>query len=202
MNASVYHYDYKDKQLQGTVLDPTFGVLRKLENVPEATVDGAELELQWQPLEGLYIALGGSYVDTEVEEYTGPNAYGEVLVFDGSPFPFTSEFQANALVNYEWSISDGLNAFVGIDANYSDNINTDYEPAQGSIDSDFVMDSYTVAGARLGIAEPSGKWSVMLWGRNLTDEVYANNVQKTVDAVVRFSGMPRTYGVTLNYAFY
>lgn len=37
---------------------------------------------------------------------------------------------------------------------------------------------------------------------NLADEEYTNNVQKTVDAVVQFSGMPRTYGVTLNYSFF
>mgnify|MGYP003630369447 CR=1 FL=1 len=202
LNASAYYYKYEDKQLQGTILDPTFGVFRLLQNVPGSNVYGAEFDMQWQPLDGLYLSLGGSYVDSEVEEYTGPNAYGKILVFDVSPFLFTSKYQANALVNYEWPITGNLNTFVGADASYSDDINTDYEPESGSIDPDFVMDSYTVVGARLGIAEPTGKWGVMVWGRNLTDEEYTNNVQKTLDAVVQFSGMPRTYGVTVNYAYF
>ena len=201
VNASVYYYDYKDKQLLGSILDPTFGVLRLLENVPEATVKGAELDVQWQPLDGLYIALGGSYIDSEVEEYTGPSAYGEILVFDGSPFPYTAEFQANALVNYEWPISDGLNAIVGFDVNHTDEIPQDFEPASGALDPDFILDSYTVANARFGISDSAESWRAMLWVRNLTDEVYANNAQKSPDAIVRYTGMPRTYGVTFQYAF-
>ena len=132
VNASIYHYEYEDKQLLGSILDPTFGVLRLLENVPESTMDGAELDIQWQPLEGLFVAVGL------------PSAYGEILVFEGSPFPYTPEFQANALVNYEWPISDGLNAVVGFDVEYSDDIPQDFEPAAGELDPGFILDSYAL----------------------------------------------------------
>jgi hypothetical protein len=38
-----------------------------------------------------------------------------------------------------------------------------------------------------------------VWGRNLTDEYHQVNTRKTTDAVVGYTGMPTTYGVTFSY---
>ena len=201
LNASIYYYDYTDKQLFTTLEVPIFGVLRRLTNVEDSTVQGAEIDLQWSPLDGLYLQLTGSYTDSEVDEFTGQNAFGDIQTFDGSPFPFTPEVQANMLVNYEWSVSDKLDAFVGFDASYSDDINNDFEPSTGSIDPDFVIDSYSLLNLRAGLASPDGKWRASVWSRNATDEFYVNSVRKYVDSVLQFTGMPRTYGVTLEYHY-
>jgi len=40
-----------------------------------------------------------------------------------------------------------------------------------------------------------------LFGRNLTDEYYWTAVHGWGDAVVRYAGMPRTYGVEFSYNF-
>lgn len=202
LNSSIYHYEYEDKQLFAARVVPIFGVLRTLTNVPDSTVDGAEIDLQWSPLEGLYLQLTGSYIDSEVEEYTGANVFGVITDFGGSPFPFTADLQANLVVNYEWSLSERLDAFVGFDASYTDDINTDFEPTAGSIDSDFVIDSYSLLNLRAGLASEDGRWRATAWSRNVTDEFYINNVRKFVDSVLQYTGVPRTYGITLEYNYF
>ena len=203
LNASIYYYDYTDKQLFTTFEVPIFGVLRRLTNVEDSTVQGAEIDLQWSPLDGLYMQFTGSYIDSEVDKFTGQNAFGEPQNFDGSPFPFTPELQANLLVNYEWSLSDNLDAFAGFDVSYTDEINNDFEPSSGgSIDSDFVADSYSLLNLRAGLATPDGKWRASIWSRNATDEFYVNSIRKYVDSAVQFTGMPRTYGFTLEYNYF
>ena len=42
----------------------------------------------------------------------------------------------------------------------------------------------------------------MLWGRNITDEFQPVNSKKTTDGVVRYTGMPATYGVTISYNWF
>ena len=40
---------------------------------------------------------------------------------------------------------------------------------------------------------------MVAWGRNVTDKYYWNQAQHVNDVLVRFTGMPATYGVTLSY---
>jgi len=202
VNSSIYHYEYEDKQLFAAKVVPIFGVLRTLTNVPDSSVDGAEIDLQWSPLEGLYLQLTASYIDSEVEEYTGPNVFGAITDFGGSPFPFTANVQANLVVDYEWPLTGDVNAFVGFDTSYTDKINTDFEPTAGSIDSDFVIDSYALLNLRAGVASTGERWRATVWSRNATDEFYVNSIQKFVDSVIQYTGMPRTYGVTLEYRYF
>ena len=41
----------------------------------------------------------------------------------------------------------------------------------------------------------------MLWGKNLTNKYYWNNVVIANDAIFRLAGMPATYGVTFSERF-
>lgn len=210
LNGSAYYSDYTDKQLLGVAVDPVFGVLRRLVNVPDSEIKGAELDLQWQPTDGLFLSLGGAWVDSEVDgDFLAPNAFAQVINYRGSKFTDTADVQLTGLVNYEWSINDSINAFIGADVSYTDDMNADYEPgrviagvdpaAPTSIDEDFVIDSYTLVNARIGVASSDDDWRVMLWARNLTDEFYVNNVRKNLDTVVNYVGMPKTYGITVEY---
>jgi outer membrane receptor protein involved in Fe transport len=65
----------------------------------------------------------------------------------------------------------------------------------------FAIDSYTLVGARLGLSSKDQRWEAAVFGRNLTDEYYWTAVHNWGDAIVRYAGMPRTYGVefTLNF---
>ena len=47
----------------------------------------------------------------------------------------------------------------------------------------------------------NGAWRLTLWGRNIGNTYYWTAVNRDLDTTVRFTGMPRTYGATLNYRF-
>jgi outer membrane receptor protein involved in Fe transport len=40
-----------------------------------------------------------------------------------------------------------------------------------------------------------------MWGKNITNKYYWNNVNRISDTIVRTAGMPATYGVTVGMKF-
>ncbi len=218
LNGAVFYYDYKDKQLLTKIYDAVFETLFTLGNAPESDVTGAELDLQWVPVEGLTLGGGISYIDTEISDFAGSNQLGEFVNFDGSEFPFSPKVQATATAKYEWNISNGLIASIAVDASYTDDSLADYTSDDtiafnlpegnpdrvGSpykFDDRFEIDGYTLFNATVGIESADGQWAAYLWGRNLADEYYTTNTIKHSDIISSYVGMPRTYGVRLDYSF-
>lgn len=202
LNAAAFYYDYADKQLL-TKIPSIFGSIFTLANVPESDVHGVEFDLQMQPMEGLFVSLGGSYLDTEVKDFTGYTQTGLTAVdLSGSEFPFTPSVQFTAIVDYERPVSDKLIGFIGGDISYSGSSQTDYASKEAPLNSVFELDSYTVVGLRIGVRSTDETWSASLWGRNVTDEFYANNILKSTDSIIRFNGMPATYGATFSYNWF
>ena len=198
LNMAAFFYDYTDKQLLSRT--PTiFGALASLDNVPESEVTGAEIDFTWAPIDGLHLALAGSYTDTEINDFVGYNQFGVQEDFSGSEFPLTPKWQGTAMARYEWTVGSGMTAFVGGDVSYSDDFISDYEGPSGVADPVFEIEDVTLYGARAGLSAADSRWNVTVWGRNLTDEFQPLTTRKITDAVVRFTGMPRTYGVSLTY---
>lgn len=53
----------------------------------------------------------------------------------------------------------------------------------------------------IGVYSLNDKWDLSLWGQNLTDEYYTQQVTSNANVVLRFAGRPRTYGITLSYRY-
>lgn len=196
VNASAYYYDYENKQLQGNTLT-AFGVLGALRNVPESNVKGAEFEFKWLPTNGLTLGGSASYIETEVTKYEDYNELGVITDFKGSAFPYTPKYQLAVLANYQWTLTETLSAFVGIDGSYSD----DTFGAFQEDDQRFAIDSYTLWNARAGIKPADAQWRLLLWAKNLSDEFYISNVINGADTITRFNGNPRTYGLSVDWTF-
>ena len=207
LNGAVYYYDYTDKQLLTKISDPVFGRLFALNNVDDSEVYGAELELLWMPMNGLTLSSSVNYLETEIGSFIGSNQVGQEIDFDGSEFPFSSNWQSSFNAQYEWDLSNNLVGTVAMGVSYTGDADSDYKSDDAtttdgepySYDKRFDIDSYTLVDARVGVAAADGKWRTFAWGRNLTDEYYYNNVQQSTDMLVRYAGMPRTYGLTLEY---
>jgi hypothetical protein len=45
------------------------------------------------------------------------------------------------------------------------------------------------------------RWKAMVWGRNVGDTYYWNNVLKAQDNVIRYAGRPATWGVAVSHEF-
>lgn len=185
LNSAVFYYDYQDLQFYGGLFDSPVGTLFGITNVGDADVYGAELELWWLAAEGLDVRLGVGWLDTEI---TRSEVDGVAV---GSRLPNSPEWNFNALLRYEWNLTDSLAADVMFDANYQDDVAFDIirQPVEA------VEDGYWLANARVGIGNPERSWNVYLWAKNLFDETYRTQVLFSSVGFGENYGMPRTYGI-------
>jgi len=208
VKASVFRYDYKDKQLRGRIVDPTgvFGVIDALVNIPESAEDGAELELTWAAAEGLTLNAAVTYLDAQVDgDFFTIDIYetgAELTNYDGYSFPATPDWTVIAGGIYEWSLSDRLDAFVAADYRYQTSAPSLFQdrstiPEHPSLEAD----EYGLLDLRVGVTTVDGRWSAQLFGKNITDEYYWTQENRIYDTSVRYAGKPRTYGVTVGYKF-
>ena len=68
-------------------------------------------------------------------------------------------------------------------------------------DPQYDIDSYGVLNGSVGIYSLDDNWEVSVWGKNLTDEYYWQQIASNANVVLRFAGRPRTYGASLSYRF-
>ena len=62
-------------------------------------------------------------------------------------------------------------------------------------------DSYGLLSARISYIPDNADWSVAIWGNNLTDEEYYNEVTANGFALTGNLAPPITYGIDLTYSF-
>jgi iron complex outermembrane receptor protein len=197
LNGAVFYYDYRDKQILGRVLDPLFGPLLKLINVPKSDIKGAELQLDWAPIHGLRVSAGASYIDSEVlDNFSNYDSNGNVVDFGGEAFPNTPKWQLVSAADYKWRLNDRLDAFVGGNATYQSKTNSEL----GNVPL-LALKAYTLVDLRAGVQSSDGAWRLWLWGRNVGDVYYWTAASRDTDTTTRFAGMPRTFGVSLSYRY-
>ena len=198
LNAAAFFYDYKDKQEQD--ISVTFvGNISGLTNVPKSELWGAELDMQWLPIENLTVDAGVAWLDTEIKEWEAVDdqlsEWPNTAYYDasGAQLAQSPEWSYATVVKYEWPLGNNLMLDLAGDITYTDATN-------GSVRVEEYTDDYTLLGARLGLGAADGRWRAMLWGRNLSDEDYFPSAYIGGNGpYVRSQGMPRTYGVTLSY---
>jgi iron complex outermembrane receptor protein len=199
-NAAAFFYDYKDKQEQDRAV--TFvGNISGLTNVPKSEITGAEIDMQWVPADGWNINLGVAILDTEIKEWMAVDpdlsVWPNVVRMDvsGQKLAMSPELQYSALVSKVWEIGNGKVFDAAIDYSFTDSTTGGSQPTDAT-------DDYGIANARVGFGADDGRWRVLLWGRNITDEYYFPAAYTGGNGpFIRVNGMPRTYGVTLDYKF-
>lgn len=197
VNGALFYYDYRNKQLLGQVQVPVFDFLEALVNIPKSRVKGAELEVVARPVEGLRVSAAGVYVDSKITSaYSNFTLFGQLESFKGSAFPNTPKWQLNGDVSYKFGINDKVGGFVGSTITYRSTTSGDFKP-----NPIVAIDGYTLIDLRAGIEDPDGKWRASLYGRNVTNKYYWTLATRQADTLVRFAGMPATYGIDLTVNF-
>jgi len=200
LNGAVFYYDYEDKQEQDAAVT-LVGNISGLTNVDESEIYGAEIELTWQPTDGLTLAFNGAWLESEVKEWQAVDRAtsswpGNINYYDasGQELAMTPDFSYTVFARYETPITNSLMLDVSADYNQTGETTGGPRPEDATED-------YGVANARIGIGSNGGEWRVMAWVRNLTDEDYYPSAYGGGNGpYVRTWGMPRTYGVTFSYA--
>lgn len=228
LNGAGFYYNYRNKQIQGSC--PTFlGALPCLVNVPKSRVTGAELSAIYTPrwLNGLTLSGSASFQSSKVQkssrnqctpefiaslpstvlpcrpgDFYNYDQFGALTRITGQRFPEAPEFQASVDASYEWSVGDNLDAFIGANANYTGgtwySFLNDSPPDPNRYDP-LLIPAYTLLDLRAGLEK--GAWRGQVWIRNVTDNHYWTQALKASDVFVRYTGLPRTYGLTVSYRY-
>jgi iron complex outermembrane receptor protein len=186
LNANAFYQEVEDFQLN-TFTGISF-VVNSIESIESY---GVEIDFAYAtPIDGLDITGGYAYVNAEYgdEASIAPNLRGNQISL--SPENFLT-----AQVIYERPLWGDVWGLASLDARYVSEYNTGSD-----LDPEKVQDAFTILNARVGLSQADGQWSLEAWGRNLTDEAYA---QVAFDQFAQsggfgaFMGAPRTWGVTL-----
>lgn len=196
LNGAAFYYDYANKQVRTKLIDPIFGVIDTLANVPKSSVKGAELSVAARPTEGLDLTLSATYLDAKVKQYIGVNGIGTVANFAGTPLPFSSKWQTAATADYRWDLSGGYKASVG--ATLTSHSSTFSVVGGGDVAR---VDPYALLDIRAAVTSPDQRLQLSIWGRNVTDKYYWTNVVNVYDTSVRYTGQPVTYGATISFRY-
>jgi len=201
VNAAAFWYDYRNKQLRARNIDPVWGNLDVVQNIPKSTVKGAELEITAVPVDGLTLTAAGSYTDGEIDEFSGVNAAGIVADFAGTPMPYSPKWNLSFDGQYKVPITEQVKAFVGGTVTHRSStisvVGGTQNPPNATPQniSLFGIDAYTLVNLRAGVE--SEHWRIEVWGKNVFNEYYWNTAYPAFDTIVRYTGMPATYGVTV-----
>ena len=199
-NLAGFYYDYKNKQEQDLAV--TFvGNISGLTNVPKSRIFGAEADVQWVPVDGLFVNFGAAWLDTKVIEWqavSDTSVWPTVVTFDASGLELkqSPKWQVNGGFEYERPVSQSLKLRFGADGNYK---GASSGGARGVVEA---TDSYIVVNARVSVGASDDKWRLTLWSRNLFDEYYFPSAYQGGNGPwVRSVGMPRTVGATFDVSF-
>ncbi len=157
-DLSGYYLDWEDIQLFLVVNN--FGING---NGGTAVSKGFELAASVFPTSGLALSLNGTYTDAKLTQDTDPVVGGE----DGDPLPYVPEWSLGLNADYEWTVKGSSRAYVGGSLGYTGERTADFG-SRGDDGSLRQAASFTTLNLRAGVY--FGRWSVELYGKNVTNE--------------------------------
>lgn len=194
IRAAAYYYDYVGKQLLGSAVLPPLGALPKLVSIPKSRVLGGEIETIVRPSKAFSLMISGAYTGSKVlQDPANPlDAFGRPKSFIGQAFPNTPHWQATGGAEYVHPV--GSTTRLVLDANLT--ARSGSYSAFGENPA-LKLKGYMLLNARIALEASDGSWRFQLWGRNITDQFYYVGLGHHADVVSGFTGMPATYGFTL-----
>jgi outer membrane receptor protein involved in Fe transport len=203
LNLSVFRSEFDDFQ-NASFLGLNF-LVRNAESV---VTQGIELDGSVRPVTGLTIDYAVTYLDAEYDKFTNgacyfgrtpTNAAERTCDLSGETLPNAPTWRSNLGAQFEQPLAAGT-GFIRADWSYSSEQNVDT-----ALDPRAEQGSYSLLSARLGWR--NDRYSVSVWGDNLTDET----VMTAVGPQTIFGGIDgglqvylnesRTYGVTMDVRF-
>lgn len=195
-NAALFYYDYSDKQGAQFFPDPIYTALSQLQNAPEAEAYGLDAEVTWLLTDDLTAIGGLTLLHTEYGSFDTFDFAGLPTNVEGDPFLYSPETAASLTLLYDRPITDTLGFKASLNGRWQS------ESTAGDPDNPlYDIDSYGLLNGSIGLYSLDSGWDVSIWGRNLTDEYYWQQITSNANVIMRFAGKPRTYGATLSYRF-
>ncbi len=214
INAAGFYYTYNDKQVRGKVIDPIFDVLDVLINVPKSHIYGAEADATWlPPVRNLTLNGAVTYLQSEIDQYSGPSVYGIATNFAGTQLPFTPRWSYSLSGDYRPVLGNGGSPFVSVTLHGQSNEVSELggstigfftgpgNTSAASLSKPFQLPAYGLVDASFGYEFPDRKTTLRFFGKNILNRLYYTNAVPYLDATVRYPGLPAFYGVELSRTF-
>jgi outer membrane receptor protein involved in Fe transport len=225
VDGSLFHYNYENYQLFTSETrfrsNPEFVVL----NASNAEVYGAELDLNFRPLDGMFLRISMSWLESQFLDYTQIQVSARPLSFSGTVIQ-NNEIQnsGNPLLNspqFKVSMTAQQDVPLGklgtLTARWDGawTAATNYDATNGrgipNFEGEQFLPKYTIGqrsywihNIRLAYRTPSGGVEIAAWVRNVENFVYKNYaVDATIfnQTTIFFVGQPRTFGLSLSTSF-
>lgn len=194
INAAFFYYDYKDKQFY-TYRPSPVGPSSTVVNIPSSRAYGVDFDVSLQPTDRLTLRTAWTYLNSRIGDFQSFNVQLQPVDFTGSPFNLAPEWSGTFDAEYEISLDDGLDGYLGGSGRYNSTTYSDLGEAANTR-----IPSYTVIDVRAGVRSENG-WELGVFTRNILDEYYWTNVVPGADATGRFAGRPRTFSVFFKQDF-
>lgn len=198
-NANLFYSEYTG--VQQSVLDAATFVF-SVDNAAASSTQGLELELAYEPINGLLFSADATFMEAQFDEFIGacsefqnqtltcPNAGGVVGAQDlsGNETTFAPSYSGNIRAKYDTDIGDwGLTIDGRIFLSDSYHIQSDFDPR-------IEVDAFERVDLRVALAPPTFNgtdWEFAIVGKNLTDEKVSNFCND-------LSASPGSYRCSLN----
>jgi iron complex outermembrane recepter protein len=209
---------YVPKWLNGLTITPAV-------SYQHTGIDRSSKNVCTAPIVATLAAEGQTCIPGDFYNY---DPYSQLADFTHEKFPSVPEWQASVDGEYDWKLRDDMTVFIGANAQYTSATNSSFvnrtplQPVGGynvnglpvtaclnaactlldssaynhPNDPNYVQ-AYTLVDLRAGIQR--GDWRFQLWGRNVTNTYYWTSAPHLNDVLLRYTGMPATYGVTLSW---
>ncbi len=202
VNGTAFFTEWDDIQLSGTVVNPFTGLVLPTfltTNAASAEAKGVEFEITYLPSENWLFNLNIGFLDTE---YTDVAEGSELATSDS--FGMAPDLQYSLGGQWNGEFSNGGSVTARVDYNYTAGYDRTYVPGDRRttyLGGEFEQPSFGLLNARLVYAPPNGRWTIALFGTNLTDERYTNGgfmspLLQVDDGTI---GRPREYGLSLSF---
>ncbi|MBO9707372.1 MAG: TonB-dependent receptor [Caulobacter sp.] len=213
LNATAYHYDYKDYQ--------TFAMPGGTPQVgnSDATATGAELEAVIRPISGLNISLGATWETSKVDavqaagsqyltvlvpgspapQYCGDQGNGNyfcdypVKIIKDAQLPNAPKYSLNYLARYDFDAFGG-NLAAQIDGVWYDKQYLELTNGRSSL-----QPAYNVTNASLIWTAPDDRYTLELFAHNIFDKAYrAYALNMGPLGTTATYAKPETYGASIS----
>jgi iron complex outermembrane receptor protein len=200
INLAAFSTNYDDIQMTYRL-----GVVPLLFNAGEASIDGAEMELEYLPTENFRIDATLGYLDAKFDSITPPPPFGPVTptataTLD-SRLPFTPEFQGHLGLSYTFHPGSSWRLTPRVDLSYTDEQFFD----AGNSPEIAQDEAVTLVNASIAFESDDDKWRFVLGANNLTDEVYPVAGTSSMTTASGYAEIiyarPRTLSLVATYNF-
>lgn len=196
-NATAFFYDYRDIQLLSSPAGAPAGTLPVIINAAEAIVKGIDVSTRVQSTDALELSLGATFLDAAFDDFVSsdPNNPATDPDRSGGPLPQAPDVSINLGSKYHWRTETGK---------FTARLGYHYQSAvyfNGFKNRAVREGSYGLLDASLAFETRKGRWYAELFGKNLTDELYARSKVRDdpLVGVMRFWGEPRTIGLRVGF---